>query len=132
MTVLDHLKVWSCPLKSGQAIKLGWQAYEPAVVVTGASEGIGRAFAELLTDKEFTPLLISRTRGRLRAAFPWVLSCLARSNFDVRPDGCLVNATLFARLVAENATAFSACRGPWGNRFGPGIGAFRNGEVFDP
>ena len=65
MTVLDHLKVWSCPLKSGQAIKLGWQAYEPAVVVTGASEGIGRAFAELLTDKEFTPLLISRDAGAL-------------------------------------------------------------------
>jgi NAD(P)-dependent dehydrogenase (short-subunit alcohol dehydrogenase family) len=67
MTVLDHLKVWSCPLKSGQAIKLGWQAYEPAVVVTGASEGIGRAFAELLTDKEFTPLLISRDAGALNS-----------------------------------------------------------------
>ena len=61
MTVLDHLKIWSCHLKSGQAIKLGSQVYEPAVVVTGASEGIGRAFAELLTDKEFTPFLISRS-----------------------------------------------------------------------
>ncbi len=52
-------------MKSGQAIKLGSQAYEPAVVVTGASVGIGRAFAELLIDKEFTPLLISRDAGTL-------------------------------------------------------------------
>ena len=57
---------------------------------------------------------------------------LSRTNFDVRPDGCFVNATLFARLVAENATAFFACRGPWGNRFGPDIGAFQSGELFEP
>lgn len=54
-------------MKSGQTIKLGSQVYEPAVVVTGASEGIVRAFAELLIDKEFTPLLISRGAGALES-----------------------------------------------------------------
>jgi NADP-dependent 3-hydroxy acid dehydrogenase YdfG len=37
-------------MKSGQTIKLGSHVYEPAVVITGASEGIGRA-AELLIGK---------------------------------------------------------------------------------
>src|SRR6185312_7664889 len=60
MSFLDRLKVYSRHLTLGRAVLIGDSLCEPAVVISGASEGIGRAFAELLTGKGFTVLLIAR------------------------------------------------------------------------
>jgi uncharacterized protein len=60
MSLLDRLKVYSRHLTLGHAVLIGDRLCEPAVVISGASEGIGRAFAELLTEKGFTLLLIAR------------------------------------------------------------------------
>jgi short-subunit dehydrogenase len=60
MSFLDRLKVYSRHVILGHAVLTADRLCEPAVVISGASEGIGRAFAELLIGKGFTVLLLAR------------------------------------------------------------------------
>lgn len=54
-------------LKRGASIEFEGRLYRPAIVVTGASEGLGRAFARLLA-MENTVIMVARHADQLEAA----------------------------------------------------------------
>lgn len=67
MRLFTRLSRTISPLRLGEAITLGDRTLEPAIVVTGASEGLGRAFSSNLATRT-NVVMIARSAEDLRQA----------------------------------------------------------------
>jgi uncharacterized protein len=103
------------PLTRGEVIAVAGKRFEPAIVITGGSEGLGRAFAKLLA--EDAVLMISRDENALAEAAAEILAVRPESKvrtlaLDVTKDSApravreyLVKTGLYADIVINNAGA---------------------------
>jgi uncharacterized protein len=102
------------PLKRGRPIEIGGRQFLPAAVITGASEGLGKAFAQLLA-RELAVVLVARNADDLRSTSEEISANIPVANIqifalDITPDDApaalhafLDNAGLYADILINNA-----------------------------